>query len=283
MYPFHILSYFAICVHILSIPYSILFAINNITIMFISFLGGRDFGMWLLPGTMFAGWFSGYTIVGVPNEAYRTGWLSLRWMVATIGVVVVLTAVSPRLQKAGLVRNHQSSVDFLTDRFRSQLVRYACFVLQIFPSIIYLAGQCTAIKSTFNSIFGIDTDSVVALLVICALILVFEFVGGLTSVAITDTLQATVMIICFILLSGIVKIRYGGWTELDWEIYPQPSQFQTPSNETAFLFWSFVFVTSSLFTLPPFFMRTYAASSPRSVKAGLVLLSTGPFCLMLPG
>lgn len=87
------------------------------------YLGGRDFGPWLLPGTMLAGWFSGYTIVGVPNESYMTGWLALRWLNGTIGVIVVLAAVSPRIQKAGFVRNHQSSLDFLTDRYRSQLLR----------------------------------------------------------------------------------------------------------------------------------------------------------------
>ena len=161
--------------------------------------------------------------------------------------------------------------------------RYAGFILQVFPSLIFLAGQCTAIKSSFNSIFGIDPDSVVALLVICALILVFEFVGGLTSVALTDAIQAGLMIICFTLLSLLVKVQYGGWTDLNWETYPKPEHYQTPTNDAALQFWSFEIVVSSLFTLPSFFMRTYAARSPRSVKAGFMLLATGPFCLMLPG
>ena len=247
------------------------------------YLGGRDFGPLLTMGTMFAGWFSGYTIVGVPNEAYRVGWLSLRWLVATTGVVVSLVAVSPRLQKASQVRNHQSSADFLTDRFRSQLVRYACVFLQLLPSIIYLAGQCTAIRSTFNSIFGLDPNSVVAVILISGIILIFEFVGGLTSVAITDTIQASLMILCFILLSAVIKARYGGWTDLDWEEYPNPSHYQTPTPDSAFLFWSFVFTTScQQFTLPQFLQRTYAARSPRAIKIGLGLLTMGPYVLMLP-
>jgi len=247
------------------------------------YLGGRTFGPLLTMGTMFAGWFSGYTIVGVPNEAYRVGWLSMRWLVATSGVVVTLLAVSPRLQKASQVRNHQSSADFLTDRFNSQLVRYACVFLQLLPSIIFLAGQCTAIRTTFNSIFGIDPNSVVALVLISALILIFEFVGGLTSVAMTDTIQASLMILCFILLSAVLKAQYGGWTDLSWEDYPNQSFYQTPTADSAFLFWAFAFTTGlQQFTLPPFIQRTYAARSPRAVKLGLGLLTLGPYLLMLP-
>ena len=163
------------------------------------------------------------------------------------------------------------------------MLRYTALVLQLLPSIIFLAGQCTAIRTTFNSIFGIDPDSVVALLIIAALILVLELVGGLTSVALTDSIQAMLMITCFILLSSVIKIQYGGWTDLSWETYPAQQHYQTPSSDSAWLFWSFCFTTSSLFTLPPFFQRTYAASSPKSVKAGLCLLCLGPFCLMLPG
>jgi Na+/proline symporter len=44
------------------------------------YLGGKDFGPWMTAGTIFASLFSGYTVIGVPNEAYNTGWAALRWM-----------------------------------------------------------------------------------------------------------------------------------------------------------------------------------------------------------
>jgi Na+/proline symporter len=33
------------------------------------YLGGRSFGPWLTLGTMFASLFSGFTIIGIPNDA----------------------------------------------------------------------------------------------------------------------------------------------------------------------------------------------------------------------
>ena len=44
------------------------------------YLGGRQFGPLLTAGTTFASLFSGYTVIGVPNEAYNVGWSALRWM-----------------------------------------------------------------------------------------------------------------------------------------------------------------------------------------------------------
>ena len=51
------------------------------------YLGNRSFGPFLTAGSLFASFFSGYTVVGVPNEAFDMGWNSLRWPVATIAIV----------------------------------------------------------------------------------------------------------------------------------------------------------------------------------------------------
>ena len=37
------------------------------------YLGGRSFGPMITAGTVFASLFSGYTVVGVPNESFRKG------------------------------------------------------------------------------------------------------------------------------------------------------------------------------------------------------------------
>jgi Na+/proline symporter len=50
------------------------------------YLGGRDFGPLLTAGTLFASLFSGYTVIGVPNEAYATGWASIRWIPSLMGI-----------------------------------------------------------------------------------------------------------------------------------------------------------------------------------------------------
>eukprot|EP00542_Grammatophora_oceanica_P016343 CAMPEP_0194051730 /NCGR_PEP_ID=MMETSP0009_2-20130614/42071_1 /TAXON_ID=210454 /ORGANISM="Grammatophora oceanica, Strain CCMP 410" /LENGTH=52 /DNA_ID=CAMNT_0038698973 /DNA_START=1 /DNA_END=156 /DNA_ORIENTATION=+ len=52
-------------------------------------------------------------------------------------------------------------------------------------------------------------------MVIFVLILMFEWVGGLSSVAFSDAIQGTVMVVAFLLVPCIIKANFGGWSELD--------------------------------------------------------------------
>ena len=55
---------------------------NNSTVNTLTahYLGGRSLGPLVTAGTVFASLFSGYAVVGIPNEAFRTGWQALRWI-----------------------------------------------------------------------------------------------------------------------------------------------------------------------------------------------------------
>ena len=224
-----------------------------------------------------------YTVVGVPDEAFWNGWLALRWAPALSFVALGCIVAGPRLRRTALVRNHQSPVDFVTDRFRSQVLRYTVALLQVFPAVVCLTAQCTAIRTVFNSILGVDAGSPYAVLGASAAILVFEWSGGLHCVAFTDAVQGTVMALCFVVLPIVVATSFGGWDSLDWRTYPRPSFYQTPSMEDQGLFWSFSISNVAFFTLPHMLQRTYAASSTRALKIGYRTLAISPWLTVIPG
>ena len=97
----------------------------------LSYMQGRTFGPWMTAGTLFASLFSGYTVVGIPNESFTKGFYAFRWMPSTALIAGGIVCTGIRMRKAGVVRNHQTSVDFLTDRFRSQVLRYSIFIIQV--------------------------------------------------------------------------------------------------------------------------------------------------------
>lgn len=189
-------------------------------------------------------------MVGVPNEAYKNGWTSLRWMPTLMAIVMGYVGTGLRLRKTSIIRNHQSPVDFITDRFQSQMLRYTIVFLQVIPTVIYLAAQVVAIKGTFNSIFELDADATYPVVIIMTLILLFEWAGGLNSVALTDTIQAIIMVLSFIVLPSVIVKNWGGWSALDPESYPKPEFYQTPSTESQWGFWQFSLINFSFFTLP---------------------------------
>jgi len=191
------------------------------------YLGGRNFGPLLTAGTVFASFFSGYTVVGIVNgmcspfpcllpsqgrvfillllsfltslcfsydaqplcpktrertEAYKTGWMSLRWMPTSAGIVGGYVLTGLRLRKASMVRNHQSPVDFITDRYQSNVLRYVVGTLQVVTSLIYVSAQVISLENTFNAMFNIPEGNPWPVVIMFALILAFEWAGGLSSV-----------------------------------------------------------------------------------------------------
>eukprot|EP00934_Nitzschia_sp_Nitz4_P000001 Nitzschia sp. Nitz4//NODE_159_length_47236_cov_74.723851//36053//38332//NITZ4_additional_000014-RA//-1//CDS//3329531761//1//frame0 len=247
------------------------------------YLGGRDFGPLLTAGTLFASLFSGYTVIGVPNEAFRSGWKSLRWMAAVVGLVTGFFGTGMRLRKASLLRNHQSPLDFLTDRYQSQTLRYTILIMQLFPTVIYLAAQVIAIKGTFNSIFELNPDAAAPVIIIMGVILVFEWMGGLNSVALTDSIQAIVMVLSFVILPSVAFYEFGGWQDLDPATYPKPQYYQTLSKESQWDFWQFSLVNFGFFTLPHLMQRTYAAKDLTSLKMGYAVMTIGPWFTLFVG
>jgi hypothetical protein len=76
-----------------------------------------------------------------------------------------------RLRKASLVRNHHTPLDFVTDRYRSQLLRYTIFTIQVLASFVYLSAQVTSLQSTFNIMFGFDPSADVWPVIVIMLII----------------------------------------------------------------------------------------------------------------
>jgi Na+/proline symporter len=58
------------------------------------YLGGRALGPVLTIGTVFASFFSGYTIVGIPKEAYGGGFLAFRWVAMALAVITGMSVSS---------------------------------------------------------------------------------------------------------------------------------------------------------------------------------------------
>jgi len=249
------------------------------------FVAGNSLGMFVTVCTLFASLFSGYTVVGVPNEAFRTGFVALRWFPALLFLCVGLMGTAPRMRKASLVRNHQSPCDFITDRFGSQLLRYTVFLLMLVPTLIYLSAQLVALSDKFNDLFGIDHGNHTAVILIATFILLLEFLGGLTVVAYTDSIQGVLMVVGFVLLSSTLAHTYGSWSSdtFDPRTYPSPSFFQVPSADTQLSMWTFAFQCLSFLTLPHFIQRTYAADSFKSLKTGFVVITAAPWLTMIVG
>jgi solute:Na+ symporter, SSS family len=116
-----------------------------------------------------------------------------------------------------------------------------------------------------------------------AVTLLFEWIGGMRCVAMTDCIQASIMITAYVCLPIIIVKNYGGWAALDPNTYPRPDFYQTPSWEDQMDFWQFVITCFTFFTLPHLMQRTYAAKDLLSLKCAYVSMTIGAWLLMFTG
>ena len=122
------------------------------------FLGGKDFGVVVLTLTSLASVYSGFTVVGVPNEAGAYGYTAFRWVGIVLMVGISFSVVNPRLRRLSVVRDYESPGDFIMDRYNSVWMKcVACFCMCV-PQILYLAVQFHALTSTILFSTGVQSD-----------------------------------------------------------------------------------------------------------------------------
>ena len=233
--------------------------------------------------TLFASLFSGYTVIGVPNLAYRRGWWAVRKIPAEMMAVMGVMGTGSRLRRASLARNHTSPTDFITDRFGSQLLRYTILALQVIPAWIYLTAQLVSLRDTFNGMFNVDQMNPVGMLIIASLILVYEAMGGLSSVAWTDAIQGVIMFISFLLLPLFMAGRWGGWPSIDPNRFPRKDFYDVPEPLQRWLLMNYICESFGFFSLPHIVQRVYAAGSMRSLKAGYAAMNIGAWLTQFVG
>jgi SSS family solute:Na+ symporter/sodium/pantothenate symporter len=92
--------------------------------------------------TIFASTFSGYTIVGIPSEAFSAGFTSLRWLGICVSIFASYIVLMPRLRPLSVARKYVCPTDFVSDRFRSRLlscvVALSLTVPQVLLHLIFL-------------------------------------------------------------------------------------------------------------------------------------------------
>lgn len=110
-----------------------------------------------------------------------------------------------------------------------------------------------------------------------------KWVGGLSSVALTDSIQAFVMFFAFVAVPSVLASQFVGWKDLDPFTYPRPEFYQTPSRENQWFFWQLSLINLSFFTLPHLMQRTYAAKDLKSLKTGYTLMTVACWFTMPVG
>jgi len=158
------------------------------------YVASRDLGPWALALTLLASTWSGYTVVGAPQDTYRRGWNATRYMGGFVITQSTMLLVVARMQWYAFKRNYTSTVDFITDRYRSHFTRIFVSVAQLLSTVLYVMGQFKSIGATVEGMSDDAVPAIWASSVMCIIMLCYEWFGGMRAIALTDLVQGVILI-----------------------------------------------------------------------------------------
>ncbi|MEL6924097.1 MAG: sodium:solute symporter family protein, partial [Bacteroidota bacterium] len=168
------------------------------------YLGGRSMGLLVLFLTLYATQYSGNTLIGFAGRAYRSGYqalYSVSFMVAVIGCYLIY---APKLFQ--LSRKHQfiTVSDYIHFRFRNNTLTFLFSIICIIVLGNYVLTNLKALGYIVEMISGglIRFDQ--AIIGLSFIIVIYETLGGMRSVAWSDTFQGILLMIgCFFIIIAI--------------------------------------------------------------------------------
>ncbi|CAK9071214.1 unnamed protein product [Durusdinium trenchii] len=175
---------------------------------------GGSFGAFTLFLTTFSTVYSGFTVTGIPDEAFSKGFVSVRWVGATLVIVAGMLLMYPRLRRLAVARAYSSPMDFISDRFGTVRLRLLCAACGIIPMVIYITAQMISFAAMVEGMTLELVPKWACMLIFCVLILTLEVLGGMNSVVLTDVVQCIVMIASFVVVSAVLAAEYGSLPQL---------------------------------------------------------------------
>jgi Na+/proline symporter len=174
------------------------------------FLGNKGYGSVIVFLTLFSTIYSGYTIVGVPNEASALGYFATRWLSSAPMVGVASLIFAPRARRLSVVRNYDSPNDFVTDRFNNRFLTVMSSLLLTIPQVLYIVAQMYTLKRFIPILSNGMIDGETVAWFMAAVIYVCEAAGGYNAITLTDAVQSVLMVVALIMVPCTAVYWYGG-------------------------------------------------------------------------
>jgi SSS family transporter len=224
-------------------------------------MAGKGLPMMLVACALFATWFGSETVLGAGSEFAEHGLL---------GVIEDPFGAALCLLLAGLlIARPLYNLKILTfnDFYRIRFGKTAeiTSALVMVPSYFsWIAAQIVALAIVLEAVGGLDRTW--GVLICTSLVLMYTYVGGMWSVAITDFVQTIAIIIGLLVLTVSMVMQVGGWSNMVASAPPNFFQFFPDPEPVKIIHWVAAWMTIGLGSVPQqdVFQRVMAAKNVRS-------------------
>ncbi len=246
------------------------------------YLGG-GFGFFLLFLTFYATQYSGNTIIGLTGKAYREGWLGLNLVVFMISVIGGLLLYAPKLYQRSQSKKYLTLSDYIDDRYAHRGLQYLIIAVCVFVLGNYVLSNLKAVGHIVNTISNGHISNAWGIFSLAAVILIYESLGGIRSVVLTDALQGILLFITIQIIFSVVLYYY----VLSPEVGAAPLSAingSTLPDGSGQIKWisTIMLIFFSIALYPHAVQRVLMAKSEAALKNSLKLMVIAPLFTTLP-
>ncbi|MFC2080583.1 sodium:solute symporter [Bacteroidota bacterium] len=161
------------------------------------FLAGRGLGWVMVGAALFASNISTIHLVGLAASGYNEGfvWGNFEWM-ASITLILLGLVFAPFYFKSRI----STLPEFLEKRYDSTSRTIMAFIAIIGALFVHIGMSLYAGAVVFHAFFGISVST--SIVVISVITAIYTVLGGLKAVVVTESIQAVILIIGAIILTG---------------------------------------------------------------------------------
>lgn len=243
------------------------------------YLGGSSFGLFVLFLTFFATQYSGNTMLGFAGTSYRNGGSYVVSILFMALAICVLTFYAPRLYRLARTFNYVTPADYIYHRFGSHPLRVVCVVLFCWGLGNYILEQLVAMGHAVEGLSGGKIPFMTGVVLLVVVMLVYESLGGMRSVAWTDAVQGVILLGGCSVIFYILVTTEGGLpaaAEVIQEHHPE--KFLVP-DATGIRNWvsTIVLLGFGVAVYPHAIQRIFASKNLRTLQWSLSGMTFMPF------
>lgn len=243
------------------------------------YLGGKGLNVMVLFFTFYATQYSGNNIIGYAPEGYRVGFEWMQSITFMILVIVGYLLFAPRLYMLSRKFKFITPTDWLKRRYHSKGVTILGALLMLYGLGNYLLEQFVAVGQGVSGLTGDTVPYQAAVIFFIVIMIIYSWLGGMRSVAYTDTMQGIALLLgVFILFIGAILYFGGLPTATDYMDSFAPEKLGVPSSDGITGWFSLITLTLiGAAIYPQAIQRIFAAKSEKTLKNSFVGMAWMPF------
>ncbi len=248
------------------------------------FLSGRHLGLFVLFLTLYATQYSGLTLIGFAGGVYRKGFVFLVSITFALAIIGAYFIFAPRLYRLSRERQFLTIGDYLHFRYGSAALTMLTTGIFIVALGNYVLSNLKAIGYLVEMATGGLIAFIPAVIAMSLIMVVYESLGGMRSVAWTDAIQGSILLVGCVCIFALCQWHYGTLSSMSTALQLERRDFWQPPDLSGKLLW--VSTIALVFFGPPIYphavQRIYAARNEKTLRRSFQLMLLMPLLTTLP-